>query len=514
MPKVSVDNLGAVGVVTDIDPQETPPNSFTQLTNFRTSPGGVKTVYSHSLALDYVAEDESLGIAYVEFAGVPFWVSMSNDRVRASNTSTSAQIINSGISAVNLATKWNSAYLAGYLIINNGQQAPWSWDGTLSAGSAVTLANWPASTTARVFRSFKEYLLALDVTESGTRYRTMVRWSHPADPNTLPETWDHTDEEKDAGRVELSSTPHPVTDALALGDMLLVYKQDSVWGFTFIGAPFVFRISKVADDFGCATPGGVVNYPGGHCVLTCDDVVVHNGNGESRSILTYRLREELFTALTPSKIDFAFLVLQKEYNEVWICYPDGQTGSAETLSSCNRAICWNWETNALHKRTLPNVHYGANGAVLTSLVQAQQCTSLVMVTHEETDDFLWMDKYDANVDIPAGVIERQDLALVGRRGDGSPKIDTGVRKVITEFYPRFSLGGTPTITCKFGGRNNLSAANAYTVTRAYTLSRLRMNFVLNRTLFAYRIDVTYASGEDETVQFMSFEFEVKTNGVT
>lgn len=512
MAKVGIENLGGIGLVGDLEPQELPLAGFTQLLNFRVAPDGVHSVYSHSLALPYVAENASLGIHYTEVAGVPIWVSLSNSRIRASNSTTSAQIVNAGISSLSLATKWNSCYLSGFSIFNNGQNIPWAWAGSITAASAITLTNWPATARCRVMRSFKEYLIALDINDDGTLYPTMVWWSHPAEPGTLPETWDFTDEERDAGRTELSELPGPVVDALPLGDSLIVYKTDSVWGAAFVGAPYIFRFYKITEAFGCITPNGVVAYPGGHCVLTKSDVVVHNGGGDPNSILTYRYRRELFRALRPATFDFAFLVTVPEFNEVWICYPFEQTGGAETRSSCNRAICWNWLTNSLYMRTLPNVHAGNVGQVITSAVVPHTTDTLVMVTHDEADDFLWMDRWDADVNIPAGIIEREDLGIIGRRYDGSPRYDSTTRKIFTSFYPRLTYTGSPVVSLSFGGRNRPSENVSYPIVKTFTKTRLRQSFILNKVLLSYKINVTYTNGANEVVSFHGYEYEVATAG--
>ena len=39
----------------------------------------------------------------------------------------------------------------------------------------------------------QNYLIALDLTKSGTRYPHMVKWSAAADPGTVPASWDETD---------------------------------------------------------------------------------------------------------------------------------------------------------------------------------------------------------------------------------------------------------------------------------------------------------------------------------
>jgi len=122
------------------------------------------------------------------------------------------------------AKGWNGGVLGGVAILNNGVDDPQMLGSASSA--CADLTNWPASTSCQVIRPFKRFLVALDTTESGTRYPFRVKWSHPAEGGTVPTTWDPADATKDAGYVDLSQSNGYVIDCLPLGDVNIIYKED------------------------------------------------------------------------------------------------------------------------------------------------------------------------------------------------------------------------------------------------------------------------------------------------
>ena len=103
--------------------------------------------------------------------------------------------------------QWNGTLFGGIPILNNGIDVPQFW-GTLSVGTKLAnLTNWPATLRAAVVRAFGAYLIAIYITDAGTVYPHLVKWSSEAtDPGTLPGSWDETDETVDTGEYDLPDT--------------------------------------------------------------------------------------------------------------------------------------------------------------------------------------------------------------------------------------------------------------------------------------------------------------------
>jgi len=253
---------------------------------------------------------------------------------------------------------WNGGVLGGVAIVNNGVDAPQMLGSTASNFSA--LSNWLSSTTSKVIRPFKRFLVALDTTESSTRYPFRVRWSHPAEGGTVPTTWDASDATKDAGYVDLSQSNGFVVDCLPLGDSNIVYKDDSVWSMTFEGGQSIFGFRQVFNDAGILGRDCVKSYDNQHFVVSVDDVYTHDGQSK-KSIVDSQIRDELFNSIHPDYKERTFVVADREKNEMLICF----VSNTATDAFANKAYVWNWRNNSWSIRDLPSVSYIAWGVVDT-----------------------------------------------------------------------------------------------------------------------------------------------------
>jgi hypothetical protein len=68
---------------------------------------------------------------------------------------------------------------------------------------------WNANWRAAALRSYKSFLIALNVTKAGVNFPSLVKWSDVAPNNVAPTTWDETDTTKLAGENPLSQAGRP-----------------------------------------------------------------------------------------------------------------------------------------------------------------------------------------------------------------------------------------------------------------------------------------------------------------
>lgn len=242
------------------------------------------------------------------------------------------------------ANQWTGGVLHGVPFLNSGVDAPQEWDAT--AVKFKDLSNWPTGYTAHVLRPFKNYLIALNYNNGTTQFPHNVLWSHPANPGTMPSTWDITDPTKDAGDAPLSDTPGHIVDGLGLGDNFVVYKEDATYLMQFVGAPFIFKFRPVLRESGVLARNCIGEVLGRHIVLTTDDVVAFEGN-QAESIMNRRWRRDLFSQISVADYPKSFVVVFPQHKEVWICI------STVTGYPPNLAYVWNWRTNTWAKRDIP-----------------------------------------------------------------------------------------------------------------------------------------------------------------
>lgn len=546
MSVFSIEQLGYRGVFPDMPSYELDPASFSLCSNARFNTKGVMSIFAHSLRMLEKPLADSYGVFFYESATDKYWISCDTVSVIAHNGTAQTDLITL-TNPMDPQHKWNGGQFNGGIVVNNAMNIPQWWDGV--AATMVDLDAWPADVTCRVIRPFKNFLMMLDVTEADDRYSNMVWWSQPADPNLPPSSWDYTDDTKLSGRQPIAQSGGSVIDGMPLGDTFVVYKADSVWGMSLTTIPDVFRIYNISDAFGCATVNGVVSFPGGHVVLTRNDVVVHQGTGEFRSILDSRAKEYLFSHLDDSSINNCFLTKQELYHEIWVCFPDfipddpadGETESQIAARirrsvSCTKALTWNWDTGSIGIRDLSNVHAADIGFVRQNLNDQWDSEvvldweslddrwnssfpnsdgkQLVMVGQVPTKAFMLMDALDPNVAIPEFSVERTGLGIYGQKSDGSLRISTEIRKLVRGMFLRGTVSGSAQVYLQGITQSTPSATPVYRPEKLISSTRLRRDFLFNTCVYGYRIRVSFPRERIGSVVFTSLSFDVEQAGLT
>lgn len=364
MPLVPVKNVGQYGVNKDLSSAELPINAWTDSSNIRFLDGYANQFYGHG-AVYGTPSVTPYHVMPVSLLGVRYWLYASDKKIYAVNSAAHTNITRqtATVDVDYAATKnsWTSTVLGGIPILNNGVDIPQFWNLGLATKCAA-LTNWPATYTCAVIRSYKNSLIALNITKAGVNYPFMVKWSHPADPGTVPSTWDIADATKDAGETDLAEGYDLIIDGLALRDSFIIYKQQSVWRMDYVGGQFVYRFQKVLGTSGALNRNCIAEIDGQHFVLTASDVIIHDGN-QATSVLDKQSRRYLFHNIDATYSTLAFVFKNPFLNEVFICYPE--SGS----TSCNKAMVWNWVDKTISFRTLPNINHAQAGAFESGLAQ-------------------------------------------------------------------------------------------------------------------------------------------------
>lgn len=298
----------------------------------------------------------------VRIGGARYWIVLSQTKAYCVTGTpmvwTNITRQNAGVDqdyAATLDTCWNGGILNGVPILNNGFNVPQMWSPVDPGTKLQALSNWPNTVTARVFRPFGNVMFAFDVTKSGTRYPYRVKWSHPADPGTVPVSWDETDGALDAGEFDLAG-PDFIVDALTLRQSLIIYKEGSTWIANPIGGEYKFSFQLLFNGSGMLSADCVVEVEGSHVVLTASDVIRHDGSS-MRSLLDKATRRWLFQNIDADQYQRCFVTRNHYFNEVWICFPEvGHT-------RCTKALIYNHRDNTISFRDLPNVTSANTGLV-------------------------------------------------------------------------------------------------------------------------------------------------------
>ena len=367
MANLPIRGLGAVGVVTDVDPYNLPIGGFTRAKNVRFNEGKVTAGPIYRKVSDAVTWTPVFSYGLTSLAGY-------DTVLVVDDTLTIREFSNGAFATVSTATtsspsaKVTATTLADVQYINRPDTAP--LHRTRNASNFTTLPNWPSNHTTSVLRSYGDFLLALGTTEAGVAYPNRVRFSDPALANSVPSTWDETDLTASAGFNDLVQMKTPILDGATLGSNFLVYSQDQVWMMEFVGGTFIFNFRKVFDDAGVINVNCITEVEGKHYVFDRDDIYVTDGNTR-QSICDGRVREYIFSGIDYSKSGECFVVHNSDLEEIYFCYHSGDDMSVYADGNkCNRAAVYNYKEDLWTFQDLPNVISGAIANVDTVLSYA------------------------------------------------------------------------------------------------------------------------------------------------
>ena len=342
MPDIDISEVAGLGVIRDEQAHRLPPEAWSLGENVRVQDEGIKRLPGWDEVFNDPPVDPHFTMA-VSTPAQTFWpyVSLTKAYVWDGTTHTDITRTVGGDYAASNTEDWNGTLLGGVAIFNNGVDIPQFWATPSIGTDLANLPNWPVDLRAKVIRSISSFLVAINLTDGSDSFPHAVQWSHPADPGSVPISWDITDPTKDAGRVDLPDVNSgPAVDALLLRDALYIYKDNATWRMRFVGGQFIFAFDPFLTTSGllaarCAT---VLGDGQRHFVVTQDDILVHNGN-TAESIGEKRFKRYLFNQIDVTNFRRSFCFTNPNFSECVLCYP-----TAGQLQP-NRAVIWNYGNN-------------------------------------------------------------------------------------------------------------------------------------------------------------------------
>lgn len=360
MPIIRIRDVGG-GVNKDLSVHELPENAWTDANNIRFLDGSAHQTYGHTAVYGTPTEVPT-HVFPISVGGARYWIYLSNASIFCVNGTTHTEISRSaGGAYAGTANSWTSAVIGGIPVMCDGSTTnlPQAW-GLVLATPCTDLTAWPASTYCKAIRSYKNYLVGLNITKTTTNYPFMVKWSHPADPGALPVTWDHTDATKDAGEADLAEGQDAIVDGLQLRDSFMIYKESSIWRMDYVGGAYVHRFTKVLGQSGALARNCIAEIDGRHFVLAGSDVIIHDGNSAT-SVLDRAARRWLFNNIDQTNYKASFVFKNPYMNEVYACFPSVGSTIPDT------ALVYNYSTGTVGIRDIPSINHANNGLVESGL---------------------------------------------------------------------------------------------------------------------------------------------------
>ncbi len=469
MTTIQVDGAGQSGLVFDKAAQYAPPSAWTSGKNCRFFDGKAFSSFGYVNILGTPIVTPYYLWPVIDNAGLPLWAYFGTAKVYATDGGTHTEITRlSGDYIGTTSDPWQGYNFGGISIFNNGIDKPQAWVLPSAGTRLVDLANWPSNATAKIVKGYKRYLVAYDVTQGGVRNPYLVKWSAIADIGTVPVTWDPTDTSREAGEWPLQETEGAIVDAMAMGEVNIIYKTDSVYTMREIGGKFIFDFKKLLSDIYILGPRCIASYGQNHIIATKEDVIIHNGS-DPQSLLDDKMMRWYLGRYDLSNAFRSFIAMNYAENEAWICIPE----SGNTFP--NIALVINLKDKTCGVIDLPGVshiHYGqqpTSGGVsfdsistpFDSMVgyfgQSELSANrkrLVSSSPTNSKFYLQDSGFTADGTVFESYVERVGLGIdLGRNGI---VLDIITKKLLTELYPRMNIANGTTVEIWVGMQENTS----------------------------------------------------------
>jgi hypothetical protein len=449
MPDFENNDLSSIGLIHDIPGYQLPPEAWTLAENVRFVDGGVEKLkgWAQVFGTPGVAPHFAM---MVQNLSNSYWLytSLTKAYVYDSVSHTDITRVVGGDYTATTTRDWNGTTIGGIPILNNYANEPQYWAAYSAGTKLANLPNWIAGQRCKVMRSFGPFLMAFNVAKGATLLPHMVKWSHRAQPGTVPDSWNEADQTKDTGEYELpDALAGQIVDALECRGQMFIYKQGSVWRVRpAYETAYIFAFDKFIETNGLMGPRCVSLTTDGlrHICLMQEDLIIHDTQSYKR-ILEKKAQRYLFSQIDTTNYENCFVFANPPYDEAYVCYP------AVGAINPNRALLVNLREGEVVSELDINFRNAAQGNVSTpdtttwsgtvltwdaySTQWASSSRRKVVLLNTDASKFHQMDLTEQRDGINfTAHVERDGFAFIGKKRDGSPIVNFKQWKMLTRIW--------------------------------------------------------------------------------
>jgi hypothetical protein len=384
-----VKDIAKAGVITDVDPYNLPIGAWSWGQNVR--------FRNNSITRAPVCRSVFTGFANVSprylsanFPSTGFdqaIVGFLNGRVTQVVSGSETDLSITGYTNADAESSFTSCHLGDVFYVNRSDRVPWSLKTTDTIFQ--TLDNWDTTWRANILRSSNSALCAFGITKGATSFPTMVKTSEFAIVDTVPSTWDDTLGTNNATENVLGEMEGPITDAQALGEIMIVYGLKETWTMQLDGSQNIWGYHRLFSDAGAISADCSVEVDKKHYVFGLNDIWMHDGNSK-QSISDERVREFVFAALNVSLANRCRVVYNNNLKEIYFQFVSGDAfTSFPALDGCNRQAVYHVPTGTWSFDDLPYTF----GAVMASVDVVQEWATVPGTW--DTTGGTWFDQQDS-----------------------------------------------------------------------------------------------------------------------
>jgi len=526
MPKLlRLNNFAQKGLNSDLMPWDLSGDYLTSLNNVRILTGKLSPFGGHEVWGDLPVDFDAGFLMAVNSTTGQFWIIAGLDKVYVYDGQDFFDISSTaGYIGLDTPDFWNGAMVSNIPIINHPLHYPEYWP-QQATGIQLEPLPWDDSNTwadvsesARIIRSHKQFLFALDLQSGPDEISDGVRWSAPADIGGIPPTWDHLDITNVAGLTNLGGDGGRIIDGLSLRDAFVVYRESGISIFDFAGGPFVWQIRHLSTYAGLISPHAIVEVKGSHYFISDGDILFNDGNTIS-SLLHNKLRKQFINEYDKDNFLNSYVVKNNVATEIWFCVP--KVGSLHP----DLAYIYNWEDGSWSVRDIPESTFAAFGnqsqPPLTWGSFVGSWDSALGGWNQ--GQFVLFDESIMSVTLPAGAGQRGQLLILDTNApDPSFPFNTTLERLsfaleglnnvttITRLYPH--MRGPGTVNIEVGSQDHPGAPIRWKAPVAFNADTDRkVDVRTTGELHSFRISSN--SGVTGTWDISGFDIEYVNAGV-
>lgn len=352
MPTLPLNEFAKAGLNSDLAPWELPQQFATHMNNIRIQDDKLSPLGGQELVATLPASFDPGFLMYVNSPTGRFWIIPGDGEVYVYDFATFTDISNTAGYPGDTSDFWQGAMLGGIPVINNKNHFPEYW-APQSVSTNLEFLPWDASNTwedvgerATVIKAHKQFLIAMDLFSGGAEIADGVRWSSPADINSVPETWDHLDTTNVAGLTHLGSDGGRIIDGLTLRDAFVIYREKGITVADFIGGQFVFQFRDLDTSTGLLSRNAIVEVNGVHLFIGDGDIFRNDGNVVT-SAIHKKIRNKFRSNYNPDTFFRSFAIRNEVTSEAWFCVPSALSEYPDI------AYVYNWRDDTWSVRDIP-----------------------------------------------------------------------------------------------------------------------------------------------------------------
>lgn len=331
MGLINLDNFGQYGVIQDTAAESLPINAFTDALNVRFTGFQIEKILEPSNLVSDSTGRPALPTGATECVFTLTWSDALStylmavfrnedgfdyayrwDQRAESPSSTTIPVVWEQIGGPYNQGPWQGFEWGNTFIVNNGGQAPQIFDrktqalidlpewGLISTSDDILNNNAPSNdtrATCRMIIPLKNYLVALNVSESGDFRPNTVWWSNPAGAASVDQapSWDYQSPSTLSAQAQAGIGYGNIVTALPLNDNLIIYTDGDATAMSVVGGRFVMGFRRLFNK-GAAGLNSVAEFNNRHYVVARDQIYIHDGS-KPELIAKDRVEREFYKRL-------------------------------------------------------------------------------------------------------------------------------------------------------------------------------------------------------------------------